>query len=343
MRWLLPAAWVGIVTLAVPILIHLLSRDTAAKYSFPSLRFLERATLEPTRRTRLTDPLLLLVRCAILVSAVAALARPLWSTAARERTLASWTARAIIVDTSASMAGRMVGAERALDRARARATTLADSAQSALRIETAHPREAIAGAAQWLALQGGRGELTLVTDVQRGALATADFANVPPEIGIAIDVIDGALTIGPAAPPFPVRVLGESGVGDTAAALSRAHLEFVRRMDTDPLSGGAPAAVRLVGDTLVVLAGTDAYDVAATNVVVQRSLPDPLLMFEADTARTPTAVWQQWERLATEASIARAAARDERSDARWLWVLVLALLALETVLRRRTPMPAEAR
>lgn len=346
MRWLLPMAGVGLVAVAVPILVHLLSRDTAARYFFPSLRFLDRVVVQPARRTRLTDPWLLLVRCAILAGAVAALARPLWTTAARERTLASWTARAVIVDTSMSMAARRVGTERALDVARARADVLLDSASAAIRIETGQPREAIMGAARWLTWQGGRGELILVTDGQRGTLEAADVAAVPATIGIRIEVIAGVLDPAAALPdqPFPVRVLemSDSVTGEAFPLLTRAQSELVRRIETDPLSRLPIQVVRVVGDTLDVLAMGDAYDLAATLLATQRSLQPPLAVFESDTARIPAAVMDTWERAAEEAVVARDIARDERSDARWVWALVLVLLAAEAVMRRRMAAAVEA-
>lgn len=346
MQWLLPVAWLGAIAVAVPILVHLLSRDTATRYFFPSLKFLERAVLQPARRTRLTDPLLLLVRCAIIVSAVAALARPLWTTAARERTLASWTARAVIVDTSTSMVARRVGAERALDVARAQATALSDSVQAALRIETAQPRDAIAGAVQWLTQQGGLGELIVVTDGQRGALDLADLAAVPAEIGIRVTLIEGVLDTAPTfTTTLAVRVRYADTTDLTAAPppLSRAQSEYLRRVETDRLSRESKRWIRLVGDTLELLVADDEYEFEATQIIARRSFQHPLEVFEADTTRTSAEVVRSWERTASPASVARDVARDERSDARWLWALVLVLLAVEALLRRRVPTSVEVR
>src|SRR3954462_1104830 len=103
MIWQNPWAWAGIATVALPILIHLLGRDRAPRHSFPTLRFLETAELLPTRRMRVHDRLLLAVRIAVLVAAAAALAQPLFLLGGRSRALDQRVARAIIVDTSASM------------------------------------------------------------------------------------------------------------------------------------------------------------------------------------------------------------------------------------------------
>ena len=76
MSWLQPWAWLGLGALVVPVLVHLLSKRPARTQAFPSLRFLAQSPLRPTRRTRISDWPLLLVRLAILLAAVAALAQP---------------------------------------------------------------------------------------------------------------------------------------------------------------------------------------------------------------------------------------------------------------------------
>src|SRR5205807_1608529 len=103
MIWLNPWAWAGLVMVALPVAIHLLGRGHARVYKFPTLRFLDASRLMPTRRTRVRDLLLLVVRVAILASAVGALAQPLLLTDGRARALDRGLARAIVVDTSASM------------------------------------------------------------------------------------------------------------------------------------------------------------------------------------------------------------------------------------------------
>ncbi|MEQ1692983.1 MAG: BatA domain-containing protein, partial [Gemmatimonas sp.] len=100
MRWQNPMAWIGLLSLALPLLVHLFSRRPARVEPFPSLRFLDRSRLLPTRRTQLSDRLLLLVRSSILAVAVAALAQPLW----RDSVGATSTsvARVIVIDTQPS-------------------------------------------------------------------------------------------------------------------------------------------------------------------------------------------------------------------------------------------------
>ena len=65
MFWRQPAAWFGLVALAVPILVHLLGRRPPTPLRFPTLRFLDVSTIVPARRHRLNDVRLLIVRLAI--------------------------------------------------------------------------------------------------------------------------------------------------------------------------------------------------------------------------------------------------------------------------------------
>src|SRR5688572_8642778 len=102
MIWQNGWAFAGLAALAIPILIHLLSRRNARVERFPTLRFLPVSRSAPVRRTRITDPLLMVVRALIVAAAVAALAQPLWPTADRTASAARRVIRAIVIDTSAS-------------------------------------------------------------------------------------------------------------------------------------------------------------------------------------------------------------------------------------------------
>jgi hypothetical protein len=184
MIWQNPWAWLGLVAIAIPILIHLLGRDRAPRHSFPSLRFIEIAELPPTRRTRLHDLLLLATRMAILAAAVAALAQPLLLLANRRASIEDRLARAIIVDTSASMSRATASGTRAVDSARAEAKRLANDARTSLTIETASPRSAMLGALGWLDSQRSRRELVIISDFQAGVLDSAAVAAIPSSFGI---------------------------------------------------------------------------------------------------------------------------------------------------------------
>lgn len=191
-----PWAWLGLIALAVPIAIHLLARRTARVQRFPTLRFLEASRLQPRRYTRLTDLPLLLVRLGIVLTAVAALARPLFLPADRSQTF-DQLVRVIVVDTSSSMLRTAVGGQTALVAARERARAHAQESQVSIVMETASPADALAGAAEWLRTKPGRRELVLVSDFQRGSIVDSDVRGLPQDIGITLDRVEAVPQMDP--------------------------------------------------------------------------------------------------------------------------------------------------
>lgn len=185
MIWRNPWAWLGLAAIALPVLIHLLGRGHAKVRPFPSLRFLERSRLLPTRRTRIHDWPLLLVRAGILAAAVAALAQPWFASDERGRTVGSTLVRAIVVDTSASMR-RLSGNESALTVARRDAQRLAGEARASLVVESNDLSRGLRGAADWLSTQPGTRELVIVSDFQRGTLDSADLSRVAADVGVKL-------------------------------------------------------------------------------------------------------------------------------------------------------------
>jgi hypothetical protein len=77
MNFLNPAFLIGLPLLAVPVVIHLLSRRQQKKISWGAMRFLIQAATRKRRLWRLTDLLLLLLRTAAFLFFIFALARPL--------------------------------------------------------------------------------------------------------------------------------------------------------------------------------------------------------------------------------------------------------------------------
>ena len=214
MSWQNPWAWLGLLTLALPVLIHLLGRGHARVLPFPSLRFLERSRLLPTRRTRLHDIPLLLVRLAILLAAVAALGQPLFRSSDRARAVAQTLARAIIVDTSFSM-------RDSARSARAEATRLAGESQTSLVVATAEPSREITGAVAWLERQPGRREIAVVSDFQAGTLDSADLAAVPRDIGLRLTRI--------ASTKAPLEIPSSSHVAAATLAADRTDATWIGR------------------------------------------------------------------------------------------------------------------
>jgi hypothetical protein len=190
MIWQNPWAWIGLIALGVPIVIHLLSRQSARVQPFPTLRFLDGSRLQPVRRTQLRDALLMAVRMAILAVAVAALAQPLLRTRDRERSAGGMVTRAIVLDTSASMSRPSPTGERASEIARQDADEFAAQANASVLLESRNPAHAIAGAVAWLRTQPGAREIIVISDFQSGTVDSTTFAQIPPDIGIRLSRIE---------------------------------------------------------------------------------------------------------------------------------------------------------
>jgi len=77
MNFLSPAFLIGLPLLAVPLVIHLLSKRQQKRISWGAMRFLMQAATRKRRLWRLTDLLLLLLRTAAFLFFIGALARPL--------------------------------------------------------------------------------------------------------------------------------------------------------------------------------------------------------------------------------------------------------------------------
>lgn len=248
MTWQAPWAWLGLAAVVLPVLIHLLGQGHARRLPFPTLRFLGPTRPLPTRRTRVHDLLLLVVRVAILVAAVAALAQPLLLTAHRKSALNESLVRAIIVDTSASMRRVTAGAAPAIAVALRQSQQFADSAATAVVLRTATPSREIPGAITWLGQHAGRGELVVVSDFQVGSLDAAALAVVPPDIGVRLVPI----AIAPNATPLVThaRVGSEDVAARIALSSDRTDVEWTAspgRADADDIvllagAGGAAAA-----------------------------------------------------------------------------------------------------
>jgi len=210
MIWQNPWAWLGLLTLAVPILVHLLARQRAPRQPFPSLRFLPDARLLTARRARPTDLLLLALRLLILAVTAAALAQPYLLTGERAAWQARTVARAVVVDTSASMGGLGANGQAAVDAALAEAERLASAAgtdagagagagagtgaaATGLVIPTAAPGAVLGGAVAWLAGQPGMAELVVLSDFQRGAVDSLQLAGVPDHVGLSLRRVGAAV------------------------------------------------------------------------------------------------------------------------------------------------------
>jgi len=94
--WLLPLA-------ALPLLLHLLSRQLPPRLAFPTTRFLLKSPQPQQSRRRWRDWLLMLCRMALVALAALALAGPRWMPPPQEAAAPHAPALAVLLDASASM------------------------------------------------------------------------------------------------------------------------------------------------------------------------------------------------------------------------------------------------
>ena len=124
---------------AVPLLLHLVRRETRRRVPFPALRYLQSAERLNARSMRIRDWLLALVRVAVVVLLAAAASRPLIGRG--EAASHPPTDLILVLDNTASM-NRLTGDSSLLDAARAAAS---------LTLERMGPEDRI-----WLASKSAR-------------------------------------------------------------------------------------------------------------------------------------------------------------------------------------------
>lgn len=104
MSFLTPLFLLGGLAVALPVVFHLIRRTTRERTRFSSLMFLQPTPPRLTRRSRIEDWLLLLLRCLVLALLAFGFARPfLKGPQAAEPVASAARPRVILLDTSASM------------------------------------------------------------------------------------------------------------------------------------------------------------------------------------------------------------------------------------------------
>jgi Aerotolerance regulator N-terminal len=362
MIWLYPPAAIALLALAAPIAVHVLARQRATRVAFPTLRFIHPHRLASVRRRALDDVALLTIRLAIFTVAVAAIAGPFFTTAARRR---AWDARTIRAEVSDPAA-----------------------------------RYGLTRAVAWLERQPpGRREIVVRGPLLIGSLTATDIATVPSHVGLHFErtPAPAATRTLPATPVIQKGQLVErettlnaerTSVRDVAAngsalpaieiaapAEERAAADRLRRALLDeriaaalPGRGAritfaseaatpstvstawiADAAARIARDTpeeVHLSFGSDGnrLDVAtrmrATDAralplvhVVARGLASPIERPADEIVPIPDAQLSAWTRAAGPVP-EPAPEMIDRDDRRWLWATVLTLLLIESVLRR---------
>jgi hypothetical protein len=174
--WLNPLAWLGLLVLIAPILIHILVQRHAERFSFPTLRFIQPMRLAAIRRHVLDDLPLLIARAAILAVAVGALAGPVLMTSARRQSWNARIVRATVTDRGAA------GVDQAGRDGPPGAVLLART------FETSDLRDGVRRATAWLeSAPPARRELVVSAPLTMGSIAQADLGAIPRDVGIRFE------------------------------------------------------------------------------------------------------------------------------------------------------------
>lgn len=334
MTFVQPWVWLLAATVALPVAIHMLERDRSRRVVFPSLRFVEATRLSAVRRRRLQDLPLLVLRCLMVLMAVAALAGPIVVTPAREAAWARRVARAVVLDD------RTAAAEDELRSAAVGAT-----------FARARLGDALRDAVRWLDEQEPVArEIVVLSAFRRQALTPADLDAVPSGVGVRlvrtaegtavrerqmsrIELRDEGLvrvterlTLAPAASrveaisverpgEWPIRVTAPAGEQARADAALRAVLR--RGVRLPPAGLMQPLDVEWPGDVNRLAAMIDAR------------LATPLDAWEPETMSD-----DELHALSRPVVPTEPARPEDMGDRRWAWAIVLALLAGETWFRK---------
>ena len=122
MSFLAPLFALGVLAIAGPILFHLIRRTTREKTPFSTLMFLEPSPPRITKRSRLENIWLLLLRCLVIALLALAFARPFLQRVMPSQPPGPGQRIVILADTSASMRRETLWADaRAKIEARLRA------------------------------------------------------------------------------------------------------------------------------------------------------------------------------------------------------------------------------
>ncbi|MEE2644727.1 MAG: BatA domain-containing protein [Myxococcota bacterium] len=141
MEFLSPALLFGLVAVAIPPLLHLLSQRTPKPLLFPAIELLRRAQRRHARRTKLRQWLLISLRSLLLGALALAMSRPLLRgerTGALSAALNGEAATVIVVDQSYAMSYRL-GDEQLFERARREARRLLEELRGPVALVLAAP------------------------------------------------------------------------------------------------------------------------------------------------------------------------------------------------------------
>jgi len=272
LSFLSPLFLAGAAAAALPVILHLLKREPERRVKFPAVRLLRQAPVEHTQRRRLRELVLLALRVAALVLLALAFARPFFASGAA---VGSAGATIVALDTSYSLSapGRFERARQLAKAAIGRApagdvvgvVAFADTAdvlekpsgdreaasaavdRAAAGFGSTRYRAGLSAAAQLL--DGRRGTIVVVTDLQEGGWDAGDHALVPDTARVELADVG----------PLP------ADLGVTAAqALADRVVATVRNAGDRPAEARVHLALddRPAGDQTVAVAAHGAADVA---------------------------------------------------------------------------------
>lgn len=275
LSFLVPAFLAGLAALAIPVVMHLRHRDKDQPFRFPSLMFLARIPIRTAHRKRITDWPLLLLRALAVILAVLAFSRPVVDRAAAAAAAMEVRTVVLALDHSLSMGHGAVWTA-ALDSARAIIGSLdsddrvavvffdeeatiqqplsGDHAAALAVLETARPtargtRYAAAlraGRQLLVADQAPRGEILVVTDLQRSGVAGLAGLSLPEGIVVRAVSVAGEDRGNTAITGVDVQRIPGEGRGRmvVAARVSTRGLAAPRPLRLDLSVNDRPAASR---------------------------------------------------------------------------------------------------
>ena len=312
--FLFPAFLIGSAAIAVPIVLHLMRRETAPLFQFSAVRFLQRVPVEQARRKRLRELLLLALRVAALLLLVVAFARPFLSASNG----VGATVTVVVVDTSFSMSapGQFARAQDlaldAVDAAPAGhlvsvvafddvATTLVEPSSNRAAARTAigrlvpgfgatRYRQGLAHAAEAIGPRDGR--IVIVTDLQRSGWERGDEGAVPERVPVNVLDVEPprrnlAVTAIQREPTGTLAVVQNVGAGSTTTrAALRIDGKTVAETEVtaDPGSTDVrfPVPLPTLGAASVSIQDPDGYPADDTRfLILDPPEPAPLLVVTA--------------------------------------------------------------
>lgn len=301
MSFLAPLFAIGLATLAIPILVHLVHKERKETTPFPSLMFLLRTPYQHSRRQRIRDWLLFLTRAMVFLLVVGAFARPVFERDAAAAPTAAGGGREVVVllDRSFSMrvgdrwSRAQAAARQALDGLgagdkgtvvlfadQARVVSEDDGGRTVLRaaVDSSSPGDAATRYAPALTLARRvlqasslpNREVVVVSDFQRSGWDVTEDAQLPA--GTTITPVDVASA------DVKDRAVRAVELRRTLADGRERITVTARVSNTGPAARGVQARLEVAGRTVATSTfdvGTDAGGVVTFESLAVPEIPQP--------------------------------------------------------------------